>query len=194
MVGLRSPDRTSRKVGLTFSPVLLFCKPCTLVYLLRHRFCYLSLGTRIFALYPASERQESNLRLLITSEAFTISATLRYAPYPQRRILLPHCQTAAFSAFSLCRFSGYLKEEDSFYCQQTSHVYNDITFQHYPVALLTAFGKLYPSGLTWEDTTAAERLDLNQHYANFCPPVCQLTYVPRLFMALYAHRVSLWDL
>ena len=41
--------------------------------------------------------------------------TFRYAPYPQRCALLPHCQTAAFSDFSLDWFSGYQQEEDSFY-------------------------------------------------------------------------------
>lgn len=40
--------------------------------------------------------------------------TFRYAPYPQRCVLLPHCQTAAFSGFSLDWFSGYQQEEDSF--------------------------------------------------------------------------------
>ena len=43
-----------------------------------------------------------------------VLTTFRYAPYPQRCALLPHCQTAAFSDFSLDWFSGYQQEEDSF--------------------------------------------------------------------------------
>ena len=41
--------------------------------------------------------------------------TSRNAPYPQRCALLLHCQTSAFSDFSLDWFSGYQQEEDSFY-------------------------------------------------------------------------------
>lgn len=36
------------------------------------------------------------------------------APYPQRCVLLVHCQTAALSDCSRCRLSGRLTEEDSF--------------------------------------------------------------------------------
>ena len=91
--------------------------------------------------------------------------TSQYTPYPQRCVLLPHCQTVAFSVFSLDWFSGYQQEEDSF-------LYN---WHHYPcngrlfkigatVFLVVLFGELYPSGLTWEDTTAYTGKDLHLTY------------------------------
>ena len=38
-----------------------------------------------------------------------------------------------------------------------------IVLRHYPYNYMSAFWKLYQSGLTWEDTTAAEQQDLNLH-------------------------------
>ena len=109
---------------------------------------------------PSSERQESNLRLLITSEAFTISATFRYAPYPQRCVLLPHCQTAAFSGFSLDWFSGYQQEEDSFVpAVHPLHEGLGPTWLNANRRDLRITANL--SGLTWEDTTASERQESN---------------------------------
>ena len=57
-----------------------------------------------------SNRQPADYK----SAALPIELYRRIAPYPQRCILLPHCQTAAFSGFSLDWFSGYQQEEDSF--------------------------------------------------------------------------------
>ena len=92
----------------------------------------------------------------------------RVAPYPQRCVLLPHCQTAAFSGFSLDWFSGYQQEEDSFVpAVHPLHEGLGLTWLNANRRALRITANL--SGLTWEDTTASERQDSNLQPAPILP-------------------------
>lgn len=71
------------------------------------------------------------------------------------------CLTNGFSDFSLDWLSGCQQEEDSFYhFDAATAVALNAPFGN-SVNVKMVFGKLYPSGLTWEDTTASERQESN---------------------------------
>ena len=91
-------------------------------------------------------------------------------PYPQRHVLLPHCQTAAFSGFSLDWFSGYQQEEDSFVpAVYPLHEGLGPTWLNTDRRDLRMTANL--SGLTWEDTTASERWDSNPYTVDQAGPI-----------------------
>lgn len=98
--------------------------------------------------------------LVVYRQSSTIELRSEFTPYPQRCVLLSHCQTAAFSGFSLDWFSGYQQEEDSFVpAVHPLHEGLGPTWLNASRRDLRITANL--SGLTWEDTTASGRQDLN---------------------------------
>ena len=66
---------------------------------------------------PASERPDSNRYSAASFDAAASPIELRSDVHriPKGASYFSECLTIGFSGFSLCRLSGYLKEEDSFY-------------------------------------------------------------------------------